>query len=409
MKELQFALTLLFSIILFLPVFLVFTNPNNPLSKIKSFGPYSLKYSVIKSESKKVGKPISITASIKAKDISQSVLGRISETVGGGDNNFQALGWIPYWNQESAFSSFQSNVDLFNYLGLFWYVLRSDGTVQKYPSAFEDQNIINFAHSRGVKVLAVVANLPAEDEGGDWDNTRVEKVISSSSARKKHITDLVNLTTTKNLDGINIDYEALRSYQKSDFTLFIKELSFALHAKGKILGVSLHPKVGENNPEYSNGSEAQDWKSLSKYADQLYIMAYDEHWSTSPPGPLASLPWVNEVLSYAKTQIPRQKLFAGTTLDAYDWGRSPKAKGLTFTQVQSLIKKYNPKIVWDANAKTNYFSYRDGSINHTVWYENNRSVSEKISLFNDIGIENIAFWPLGDEDPLIWTELRSSP
>ena len=73
------------------------------------------------------------------------------------------------------------------------------------------------------------------------------------------------------------------------------------------------------------------------------------------------------------------------------------------------LKKYNPKIVWDANAKTNYFSYRDGSINHTVWYENNRSVSEKISLFNDIGIENIAFWPLGDEDPLIWTELRSSP
>ena len=353
--------------------------------------------------------PLSITSSVKAKDSSQSILGQANRRIGSRNRTFKTLGWIPYWNQSSAFSSFQNNVSLFDFLGLFWYVLRSDGSVKKYPFASDDQNIINFARSRGVKVLAIVANLPAEDEGGDWDNSRVEKVINSSSARKKHIIDLVNLATAKNFDGINIDYEALKGSQKGDFTLFIKELSIALHAKGKILGVSLHPKVREGDPEYSNGSEAQNWKSLGKYADQLYIMAYDEHWSTSPPGPLASLPWVREVLSYAKTQIPRQKLFAGTTLDAFDWSGTVRAKGLTFTQVQALIKKYNPKIVWDSNAKTNHFSYRDGNTSHTVWYEDNSSFSEKLKLYNNMGLENIAFWPLGGEDTRVWTTLNNSP
>ena len=324
-------------------------------------------------------------------------------------NSGLVLGWIPFWDQDTAFASFKQNPDLFSHVSLFWYLLRSDGSVRKYIYAEEDMSIINFAHAKGVKVLALVANLPDEDEGGDWDAARVNKVISSEAARKKHVTDLVNLAKKHGFDGINIDYEALKGYQKESFTLFIKELASKLHQNGKVLAVALHPKLRENDPAYSNGSQAQDWGQLAGYADQLHLMTYEQHWETSGPGPIASVPWVRSILNYAKKLIPSYKLFAGVPLYGYDWGGSAKAKGLTYQEVQNLINKYKPKIVWDASAKTHCFSYIVGGVNHTVWYEDDASFSAKLDLFNNMAIPNLAFWRLGGEDTRVWSSLRNSP
>ena len=323
-------------------------------------------------------------------------------------NTKEVLGWIPYWDQQAAFSSFKKNVDVFDFTSIFWYVLRSNGTIKKYPYAVEDPSIIKFAHSKNVKVLALIANLPAEDEGGNWDSERVDKVIKTSTARQKHIADLVALTKRLGFDGINIDYEALRADQKSNFSLFIKELATALHKNNKLLAVALHPKLEENNPQYSNGSEAQDWKELGKYADQLHLMTYEEHWETSEPGPIASVPWVSLILNYARSVIPGNKLFVGVPMYGYDWNSSGIANGLTYQDVLTLIKKYKPKISWDSNSQSNHFTYKAGSITHTVWYEDNASFKAKLDLFKHLGTTNLAFWRLGHEDTRVWTTVRNS-
>src|SRR3989344_3716526 len=267
-----------------------------------------------------------------------------------------SLAWIPFWDQEAAFASYKKNADLFPFISLFWYGLRPDGSIRKYLYAVEDKSIIAFAHSKRTKVLVLVANLPDEDDKGDWDYKRVDKVISSAPARKEHVGDLVALTKRLGVDGVNIDYEALRGYQKDNFTAFIKELSLALHSNGKILAVALHPKVREGDPQYSNGSEAQDWYELAKHADQLHVMTYEEHWNTSPPGPIASVAWVRSVLNYALSIIPREKLFAGVPLYGYDWGGSSKASGLTYQDVQRLRGTYKPKILWGSIAQSHYFN-----------------------------------------------------
>src|SRR3989344_417084 len=321
--------------------------------------------------------------------------------------NFKNLGWIPFWDQEKAFSSFQKNSGVFSHISLFWYILREDGSVKKYIYAVEDRNIISYAHSKNVKVLALIANLPDEDEGGDWDYSRVDKVIETSAARKKHVADLVALSKKNGFDGVNIDYEAMREYQKDSFTLFIKDLSTALHNNGKILAVALHPKKSEGDPQYSNGSQAQDWKELAKYADQLHLMTYGEHWDTSSPGPIASVPWVKSILSYANSLIPRQKLFAGVPMYGYDWSNTSKARGLTYSDVKNLISKYKPKVLLDSRSQSKHFGYRDSAgVNHTVWFEDKDTIQAKMNLFNNLGISNTAFWRLGSEDTRVWSILR---
>ncbi len=346
---------------------------------------------------------LKISAQIKAYDISKRVLSSSARL-----NSGLTLGWIPFWDQGPAFASFKQHPDLFSHVSLFWYLLRSDGSVKKYIYAQEDASIINFARARGVKVLALVANLPDEDEGGDWDAVRVNKVIGTAPAREKHIADLVSLAKRKGFDGINIDYEALKGYQKESFTLFIKDLASELHQNGKILAVALHPKLRENDPAYSNGSQAQDWGKLAGYADQLHLMTYEQHWETSGPGPIAAAPWVKSILNYAKRLIPSYKLFAGVPLYGYDWGGGAKAEGLTYQEVQSLINKYKPKIVWDSSAQTHHFSYNAGGTGHSVWYEDNSSFNAKLDLFNSLGVPNLAFWRLGGEDTRVWPTLRNS-
>lgn len=303
-------------------------------------------------------------------------------------------GSIPYWDQDNAFESFQKNVKDFNYINLFWYFLTNSGEIKKYEYANEDKDIIDFAHLNNVKTIAVITNLP-EIEGSTWDSKRVERVIQDRTVREEHILDIADKLESLNFDGVNIDYEEVNSSQKENFTFFIKELADVLHKKGKIVAVSLHPF-----PSF------QDWQALAEYSDQLSIMAYNEHWDQSDAGPIASFGWVKKIIDYAqKLNIQSEKLFLGIPLYGYDWNKdnNDKAKGLTFADVERLLKDFYVEEKWDNNSRSPYFFYEDDNGDtHEVWFENARSIKEKIQLAKQAGFKGITFWRLGGEDPEIW-------
>ena len=314
---------------------------------------------------------------------------------------------IPYWDQGAAFASFEKNANLFNFVTVFWYTLRRDGSIRKYTYAVEDAQIINFAHTNSVKVFGLIANLPDEDEGGSWDSERIDKVISTKSARSSHIADIVSLTQRMGFDGISIDYEELETYQKDSFTLFIKELASALHEKGKLLGVAIHPKSGEGKPQENNGSAAQDLVPISQAGDQLYFMTYGEHWDDSVAGPIASVSWVKNVINYAiSIGVPREKIFMGVPLYGLDWPKNGSsygtAKGLTYSEVAGLINQYKPTLIVDTAEGSAHFTYESSGQSHEVWFENYQTVLPKLEFAKSLGI-SATFWRLGGEDPLVWT------
>lgn len=326
----------------------------------------------------------------------------------------QLLGWIPYWDRENSLATFKENVELFEYISVFWYRLDQNGNIKTYDDASEDRAIIDFAHKHNVKVLAAIANLPDYLEGGDWDYKRVDKVISSVAARKAHIQALVELAAEHNFDGINIDYEALKRNQRENFTAFIEELAQALHEKGKLLGVAIHPKTSENNPAQDNGSAAQDWRKLSESADQLYFMTYSEHYRESFPGPNASPTWVDKILNYAvnEVKVPRGKIFMGIPFYGHEWvqNRFGLYRGvdddLTFNKAISLSKRWEAEILFDKISQTPYLAYERGDETHIAWFENAESLKAKLELGEKYNISNLAFWRLGGEDPEVWNELR---
>lgn len=319
----------------------------------------------------------------------------------------EVVSWIPYWDQERAFVSFQKNIESIDCVGLFWYYLSPEGEVTKYKPAKIDQSIITLAHANNVKVFILVANLP-DTGGGDWDSNRVGAIISSPDARSKHIDALSNLVRELGADGINIDYETLKKEQRDDFSAFIKELSDRFHREGKLVAVALHPKSGEGKPNESNGSQAQDWNKLGLYADQLHLMTYEQHNTSTSPGPSAAFQWIDAALSYAKKLIPNEKIFMGIALDGYEWpsDQDHEVHGLTTAQVQQKILLYNPTIERDDESGEAHFIYEnDEGIEYEAWYNDGESVGQKLTIAQKNGLGGVGFWKLGGEDQEVWTRV----
>lgn len=319
----------------------------------------------------------------------------------------KVIGWIPYWDQTNASQSFKQNVSKIDYISVFWYRIDENGKLGTYKGVAQDKSIIEFAHKNNVKVLALVANL-SETGDGSWDFKRVDRVISTKEARRKHINELIELVEKNDFDGIDIDYESLRSSQKENFTEFIEELAGQLHVRNKLLGVAIHPKTSEDNPLENNGSGAQDLRRIGRYADQLYFMTYLEHGAFSEPGPIGSLSWMEQVIAYGLTQVPRQKAYLGIGLMGAEWSKEDGGafiasdSEMAFLDVLSIAQKYNLTPIWDDKSKTPYLQFPTNGQNNIVWFENAESIKLRVNLARKLRVGGIAFWRLGEEDERIW-------
>jgi len=313
---------------------------------------------------------------------------------------------IPYWDQERAFQSFRSHVEAIDFISLFWYTLDRHGQAVKYRDADIDQTIVDFAHQHRVKVLALIANLP-DEEGTTWDWRRVDAILKSNDSRQRFVTKVLKLVAAHDFDGITLDFESLRDRQRTTFTRLVQVLAQALHQRGKLLRVAVEYEADTGQ------THGKDWPAITAAADQLAIMAYEQHWDESGPGPVASLPWVERTLAFARSlKLSMNKVSLGVPLYAYDWprlstGQYVTAQGLLYEGAMKLRKRYQATAVFDQRSWSPYFRYVNKSRQHVVWYENHRSFRAKLALAQKYHVGSIFLWRLGGEDQGIWRTLAS--
>ncbi len=67
-------------------------------------------------------------------------------------------------------------------------------------------------------------------------------------------------------------------------------------------------------------SKFLDREAISKYVDYVMLMAYDEHWASSPTsGSVASIGWVERGVSESLKLIPKEKLILGVPFYTRIW------------------------------------------------------------------------------------------
>ncbi len=310
---------------------------------------------------------------------------------------------VPYWNIDYGTTAVVSNRHTFSEASPWMYGLDSSGRiVTQYPpgqAAGVDAQLARLRAAR-IPLVPTIANVVQ----GNWAYQPVANILHNATLRTQHVTAIVALVQQQRYAGIDIDYENLHAGDRGVFAAFVTQLAAALHAKGKVLSVDLFAKT--TNRGYDQRNVAQDYAAIGRAADQVRLMGYDYHWANSAPGPIAPIGWIRAVLSYAKTQIPANKIILGVPLYGYDWVGG-HGTPVSWLQVFRLANQYGVRPNFDAASQSPWFGYTDQSgRRHVVWFENTPSSKTKFEAAQDAGIGGVYLWIYGFEDTGTWTALH---
>jgi spore germination protein len=200
-------------------------------------------------------------------------------------------------------------------------------------------------------------------------------------------------------DGVQIDFEAVSADDAQSFWDFLQELRSQL-PPGKVLSVALPPRTAPRADAYS-------YVKIAPLVDRVMIMAYNEHWSGSTPGPIASLPWCSQVLGFAQSIIPADKLIMGLPLYGRAWMDKRIPRALGFEGVQSIMAEKNATTSYPSDQGPN-FQYSENVV-VTVYYDDVRSLREKLLLYESRNVTTVAFWRIGLSPAELWNSVSAAP
>jgi len=215
-----------------------------------------------------------------------------------------------------------------------------------------------------------------------------------SDERRKLIADL--LAASKDYDGLQIDFENIPARDGEPYFTFLKELRAGLGNKKFSVALAARSRKVVN--------DVYDYEKILPVVDRILVMAYDEHWSTSAPGPVASLAWCRRVADYSLKVIGKEKLIMGLPFYGRGWGRPSHSQAYIYTSVERVMKENNVKNVRRENGIP-AFDY-SAQISVKVYYDDEYSLSARMEMYRTMGVNAIGFWRLGQETPAVWPLIK---
>lgn len=126
---------------------------------------------------------------------------------------------------------------------------------------------------------------------------------------------------------------------------------------------------------------------------------------------VAPIPNVRQVVEYALTEIPAEKIWLGVPTYGYDWPL-PFVKGKTKAQSISprlavaRAWKYGAEIQYSETAQAPWYRYADeNGMEHEVWFEDARSIQTKLALIPEYALRGVGYWNLMRPFPQNWRVL----
>lgn len=318
-----------------------------------------------------------------------------------------SLGWHQVTSQEAnnrVASVLQSTKGI-NVLSPTWFYL-NDNNGNIYSLA--NRKYVDYCHQQGVEVWALVSNL----ENPDVNTTHV---LTHTSTRDHLVNQIIAAAIEYDLDGINLDFEALESEVGDAYIQFIRELSIKCENNNIVLSVDNY--VPSSYTAFYNRSEQ------ALFADYVIIMAYDEHTKVSEDvGPVASIGFVKEGVKNTLKEVPAEQIILGMPFYTRVWELTPKKDAgedvesasedyipYTFTCVeegmQTVENRYTvngAKASWDKESGQDYVEYENGGKTYKIWIENEASLEEKLKVMKENSLAGAAYWKLGFERASAW-------
>lgn len=233
-----------------------------------------------------------------------------------------------------------------------------------------------------------------------FDPEITHEALSSPSTRRKIINGVMDLLHKYDLKGINIDFEHTKIEDRDNITQFMRELAATLHLEDIIVSIDVTPQISTDISK-----EPYHRKELAEVCDFIMLMAYDQHWASSPEaGSVAEYKWVEGNLNNLFRQIPMEKLVLCVPLYTRIWnvnGGKVSSKTASMSDAAAFVARNGLSPVWLDEAKQFYAE----TPTEKIWLEEIQSLGYKVSLVNKYNLAGVASWRLGFETPDVWPEI----
>lgn len=210
--------------------------------------------------------------------------------------------------------------------------------------------------------------------------------------------------------GVTIDFEGLRAPQRESFTQFLTALDAALEARNLTLYVAVMPATADG--VYYDG---YDCRAIGELADKVILMAHDYHakdlsgflrstyYQNTALTPISSVYYsLRTALDPDKGVQDPDKLVLAISCASIAWETDEQGLLISETPLYPAAETIRTRMLggadrgWSETYHNPYLRYATPEGQHVfLWYENGRSVGEKVSLARMFGVKNVSVWRLG--------------
>lgn len=299
------------------------------------------------------------------------------------------VGFFVNWD-DASMSSLKENLDSLDMVIAEWLQLAGEDGSLRENNPDRQVEVTDYIRARrpNLPIMPLVNNW----NGKEWEGEKLGRMLADPSARARTIEQVVAYLERNRFAGINVDFENIARKAQPNLQRFVAELYAAVHPKGFLLSVD----VPASDPAFN-------YRELARNADHLILMAYDEHWATGSPGPIASLPWFAQALKERARDIPPEKTIVAIGNYAYDWGAGQPAEERTFEEAVLTAKESEGNIRLDSASLNSTFDYADDDDRiHHVWMLDAVTAFNQVVVAGSVRPRGFALWRLGSEDPAVW-------
>jgi spore germination protein YaaH len=251
----------------------------------------------------------------------------------------------------------------------------------------EEAHAVLAAAPRRPKVLPIVTN--AHDDV--WDAPAAEGVILNDAATATLAANLIKQAKADRLSGVVVDFENLTPRATAGYAAFLGRLRQRLRPAGLEVWTTTTLSREDGLPD------------LAAVADAVVLMAYDQCWATSTPGPIAGDAWLKANLAAKIAGGDPKRYVVALAGYGYDWPAGRKAQVVSAPQAAQRVGQAARPL------PNPHGSYQANGVRHEVWWLSGAGFARQRAIAEGAGVRAVALWRMGLEDPALWTAKTPPP
>lgn len=314
------------------------------------------------------------------------------------------LAWDAVYDLEDNdnISARLENVKNANVISPTWYKVKNNSGELE---TMADGDYVEYVHNLGYEVWPLVSDFGMKEEIDEGS------ILSSYESRRALIANIMNEIKLYGYEGINIDFEKIKSDYSEDYIQFIRELSVECRRAEVVLSV-------DNYPPY-NFNRYYNRKAQGECVDYVIVMCYDEHYSGGEKaGSTSSLKYLVNGMEGTLEEVDKEKLIVAVPFYTRLWqidassewnydgtetsGTIVSSTACSMEKAQEIIKEYNLNVSWNENTEQEFAEGTVGGYIYQIWLETAASLEIKLDEIIQADIGGVAAWELGFEKSEVW-------